>query len=1118
MIETFIGREREVALLSAGLQDALGGRGSVFLVSGEPGIGKTALAEHVADRAADQDTRVVWSRSWDGGGAAPYWSWTQIIRALVEGLDEDALGSILSTETAPIAMLVPELTERFGEAAESSPVPDSTAGRFYLFEAVARFLKGASSLQPLVVILDDLLAGDRPSLLLLRFVAKDVRASRLMLVATYRDAEATRSPEVLEVLGDLVREGSALGLRGLSREDVGRLIAHTAGVEPWEGKVAAIAEATAGNPLFVREVTRLLAGEDRLDRPGRLTIPVPDSVRAVIRRRLAPLSAEGLQLLSAAAVVGRDFDVTLAAAASDLPTEHVLGSLSEAEALGVVAPVPETVGTYRFSHPLMREAIYTGLPLPARMQMHGRVGEAIERLYGPDSTSHLGELAHHFSQVAAAGQSAKAMEYARRAGDQAMDSCAYEAAAAQYQRAVETLRFAELDERHRCELLLRLGNAQARAGEYGEAKRSFRRAAEIARRTGAPGHLAQAALGFGEPQVEGGLVDQQLLSLLQEALDALPSDDSALRARVLARFSLELTFSDETALQESLSREALEMARRLGDVTALAVARRARWMAVWGPDGLEERSALSDEILGLARRTVDPEMELLGRARRITCSMEAGDIRAADAHIAAHGRLAEELRMPYHEWTAATLRAGRALMDGSLEEAEKLADEALSLLPGRPNAPLANLNQLTPIRWEQGRIGELRGAWEELTERFPQAAFGGGWISLANADGGREDDARRDLLSLVDDISEMSRDGLWLSSIATAALAASRLDERDAAARLYPLLLPYAERTIVIPMPHPVMSFGSASLYLGLLATVTTRWDEAADHYESALRANTRLGARAFLARTQYEYGRMLVRRGQAADRGRTRELLDRAEANARACGMTALLESCERLRALEVGESLEMKEAEVPALPEAGKSVFRAEGDYWTVVYEGSLVRLRDSKGLRHLARMLAEPGREFHVVDLEAAESPRPRSASTGPAEAARTDSLETRFDLGDAGEALDAEAKAAYKARLEELEEELDDAESWGDPERAAKAREERDFLARELARAVGLGGRDRRAASHAERARLNSTRAIRAAMDNLARANPALGHHLSSTIRTGRYCSYNPDPRAPIVWES
>jgi hypothetical protein len=180
--------------------------------------------------------------------------------------------------------------------------------------------------------------------------------------------------------------------------------------------------------------------------------------------------------------------------------------------------------------------------------------------------------------------------------------------------------------------------------------------------------------------------------------------------------------------------------------------------------------------------------------------------------------------------------------------------------------------------------------------------------------------------------------------------------------------------------------------------------------------------------------------------------------------------------------------------------------------------VRLRDAKGMRYLAQLMAHPGREFHAIDLEAADrQPAPAGGARGSTPWGGERELATRPDLGDAGVLLDATAKAAYRTRVRELRADLEEAESFNDQGRAANVRAELDFVVAELARAVGLGDRDRRAASHAERARLNVTRAIRAAMANLARENPALGRHLAATIRTGRYCSYNPDPRAPITWD-
>jgi AAA ATPase domain len=1109
----FVGRDREVAELLAGLEDAVGGRGRLFMVFGEPGIGKTWLAEHVATHAIRQGTRVLWGRCWEGGGAPPFWPWRQMIRALAEDLDQQALTAWLGTGAAQVAQLVPGLADRVGTTTTPAvPSPGSDAARFLLFEAVTGLFRRAASAQPLLLILDDLHAADEPSVLLLQFLARELRGARLLVVATCREVVVRGPAGIGEAVGELVREGQLLNLRGLDRGAVRALIETLSGVVPSQARVAAVHERTEGNPLFVREAVRLLATEAALEWPGR-AVPIPGTIRAVIGRRLAPLSADAVQVLSAAAVVGREFDLSLVGPASDLPAERVLGGLSEAVALGI-AEEPGT-GGYRFSHALIGEVLYERLPIPARMQLHQRVGEAIERQYGTGTGAHLAELARHFAEAAAAGEATKALAYARRAGDRAMGVYAYEQAAVEYQRALRALSFAGPDEPVRCELLLRLGAAQARAGNYQQAKDSCLQAAEIGRRLGAPEQLARAALGFGERQVEGGLVNRQLVALLQEALDALGPKDSALRARLLARLSLEFTFSDETDRIESLSREAVAMARRLADPAALRTALDSRWMAVWGPDGLEERTALAEEVLQRAWETGDREMELDGHAVRAACSLERGDTRALQAEIAAHARLTEELPMAVHRWAATTMGVLQALLHGSFEDAERLADEALSLQPRRPNVMFSHLVQVALLRWEQGRLGELRGVLQAVVDQFPRAAFARAWLSLADAELGDDDDARRGLRSLTEQLPQQPRNGIWLPAVALAAVLSTRLNEPEAAGSLYPLLGPYAGHVVAFTASQPVVCYGSASFYLGLLATAPASWAEAAGHFEAAVAAHHRLGARPWLARSRYEYARMLLARGQAADRHRALGLLDRALASASSLGMAAVAEQAKALQAAQAG-------GPPPAQPTAAaagvaRNLFRREGEYWTVAYDGEVVRLKDAKGLRHLARLLAQPGRELLATDLEAADRGPAAAAPVGPGGRARGGELEARPDLGDAGALLDAEAKAAYRARLEELRAELEEAEGFNDPERAARARAEREFLTAELARAVGLGGRDRRAASHAERARLNATRAIRGAIANLARANPSLGRHLAATVRTGRYCSYVPDPRAPIAWE-
>jgi eukaryotic-like serine/threonine-protein kinase len=758
----FVGRDREVAELVAGLEDALGGQGRLFLIAGEPGIGKTRLVEQLAGHAAERGARVAWGRCWEGRGAPPYWPWTQILRTVAEGPDDQTLSTWLGTGATYVAQLTPDLAPRLGTTATASgPSIESDAARFYLFEATAGFLKRAAAAQPLLLILEDLHAADDPSLLLLRYLARDLRGGRLLVVGTYRDVDVGWSPGIADSVGELVREGQLTTLRGLAREDVQALIGVLLGAAPPDRLVAAVYDRTEGNPLFIREAVRLLVSAGTVEQSGRPGLPIPGSVRALIQQRLAPLSADAVWVLSAAAVVGRDFDLALVGPACDLPNERVLGAVAEAVALGIVVEESGALGRYRFSHSLMREVIYEGLPIPARAGLHRAVGEAIERLYGTDSGSHVAELARHFAEAASAGESARALTYARRAGDRAMQTYAYEEAVTEYRRALRALEIAGPDEDQRCELLLRLGAALVRAGRYPEAKESYLQAAEIARRLGSTERLARAALGFGEPQIEGGHVNHQLVALLRETLDASSEQDSPLRVRVLARLSVELTFSEEVHLTDSLSRQAVEMARRLGDARSLGDALGARWMAVWGPDGLDERSAVAAEILQLAHQIGDRDLEFRGRAQRAATALEAGDFLAAEAESAAYARLADELRMPVHQWAATTMQAMRALLQGSFEEAEHLAEAAFSVQPEEPNARWAYLNEMSLRRWEQGRLGELRETWQTFVDRIPRLAAPRGWLALADIERGDREAAHRELQVLAELIPVQPRSGVW---------------------------------------------------------------------------------------------------------------------------------------------------------------------------------------------------------------------------------------------------------------------------------------------------------------------------------------------------------------------
>jgi tetratricopeptide (TPR) repeat protein len=413
--------------------------------------------------------------------------------------------------------------------------------------------------------------------------------------------------------------------------------------------------------------------------------------------------------------------------------------------------------------------------------------------------------------------------------------------------------------------------------------------------------------------------------------------------------------------------------------------------------------------------------------------------------------------------------------------------------------------QLFALRREQGRLEEVEPVLGRAAREMPAYRVLRCVLAHVYAELGREWEARQALESLGPRFDSLPVDDEWIFGMSLLPEVVAYLGDGDRAATLYELLLPYADRNAV---SNPDACIGSVSRGLGICAAVGARWDEAVRHFEAALEMNARTGGRPSAARTALDYARTLAAREAPGDRDRAADLLASSGESARGLGMIRLESAASELLA-----ELGAPDGTYPSAERSSlrpPSVFREEGEYWAIAFGGDSFRLKDSKGLGYLVQLLAEPGREFHALDLAIGEAGLD-SAIRGP-EAGLGASR-----AGDAGAVLDTHAKAAYRRRLSELEHTLDEALGLGDQERAARAREEMEFLARELANAVGLGGRDRRAASAAERARLSVSRAIRRAIARIAGHSRALGDHLASTIKTGTYCSYRPDPRLPISWQ-
>ena len=403
--EGFVGRETEMTELLSLLAGARSGSGALVLIGGEPGIGKSRLAEELAGRAQERGDRVLVGRCWEAGGAPPYWPWVQALRSHVRDSDPEVLRSQVGAAGAELATIVPELRELLPDL-PPAPRLESEGARFRVFESVAAFLERSAAVEPLALFFDDLHAADAPSLLLLRFVAGELAGSRILIVGCYRDTEVGPGRPLAETLPELAREAAVrrISLKGLGAPDTSRLLELTTRQLPPEDLVSRVHAGTEGNPLFAVELGRLLASEGGLDRAGHPgeRLPIPDGVREAIGRRLQGQSDPCRQVLSLASIIGREFDVDLLERIGPLEQDEVFAALDEAAATRLVSEVPGTRGRLRFSHMLIRDVLYDDLSTTRRRRLHRETGEALEVLHGRNLEPYLAELAHHYLEAGTA--------------------------------------------------------------------------------------------------------------------------------------------------------------------------------------------------------------------------------------------------------------------------------------------------------------------------------------------------------------------------------------------------------------------------------------------------------------------------------------------------------------------------------------------------------------------------------------------------------------------------------------------------------------------------------------------------------------------------------------------
>jgi DNA-binding SARP family transcriptional activator/tetratricopeptide (TPR) repeat protein len=793
-----IARAAQLSLVERRLSEVRQGHGGVVLVTGEAGIGKSRLVQAAAESAAAHGFRVAGGSCVDGTAPA-FWPWIQVLREYGDHAD------LLSARAHP-------------------PGQDPDDALFGLYQQVVAALTADGA--PLVVILDDLHWADVSSLRLLTFVADAIVRHPVLVFATLRREPGDHPEELRDTLAALARRHTTerVELAPFTAADVAAYLRSKRIADDPE-LVPALLDRTGGNPFYLGEVVRLMESEHRLPEA------VPQGAREVIERRAARLPEETRTLLDAAAVAGREVDIELLEALTDTPAEEVMAWLEPAVATGLLIE-PPSGPDYRFSHALVRETLYARLSRLQRIRLHLRVGEALE-LVLPEAES--ATLAHHFARAAKLGGAAKAVKYASRAARHAISQLAHTEAIEFWELALEAL--APGEDAARCRLLTELGQTRRTVGQSQAARRDLDEAVEIARRIGDREALLAAVTAFGGPSLwmwrPYGVVHRETVEMIEDLLtDPLRDAD---RAALLGTLAVELHYGSRRAEGERHAAEAVELARRTGEVPLRARTLNNYLLAAFAPGRNAERRAAAAEMTGLPGLPVSGE--LVARIFLMSCLLRDGDLAGWDRELARCEQALATAHRPELESMVRIAQTARSTLEGRWAEAEALVGGFGELLYGSTlwGGRFRRLLTLFTCRRAQGRVTEIL---DELV-----AAAGKPCLVplrplavLAAVEADRPDLARE----LIDRWGTRIPDD-WIADFLTPVwgLVAARLGVPDPQ-ELYDRLLPHAGLFVVAGMGSAC--WGSTHLVLAELAQRLGRREEAREHARASLEVHHRLG------------------------------------------------------------------------------------------------------------------------------------------------------------------------------------------------------------------------------------------------------------------------------------
>jgi class 3 adenylate cyclase/Cdc6-like AAA superfamily ATPase len=897
----FVGREKELERLRKTFDDCVSGRGGLVMLVGEPGIGKTRTTQELETYAKMRGAQVVWGRTHESAGAPPYWPWIQAGNQYALA-HQDELPTVIGPQMTQEA--INELTRIFpwltqgANVGKPEEVADPEVAQFRLFDAYTQYLKAIAHEAPLVIALDDLHWADKPTLLLLQHVARELSRSRILVVGNYRDTDITRQSALSETLASLNRESGfeRIVLRGLTRDEVGAYIKARANVEPRREVLDRIFEETEGNAFFLSEVVNLMAQEGTLTRDSISDIAIPDGVREALGRRLNRLSEETNEILQIGAIIGRDFTYDTLTLLGDRDEDALLRMIEDALD-GRVIEETEQAGRYRFTHAQMQETLLAELSTTRKVRLHGQVGEALEKRYGDQAEGRAGRLAMHFSEAATLSPrfSEKAAKYSAIAGRQAIAQAAYPEAARHFRAALAAREGQEVDD-EMAELLFDLGQAANLNAEVSETWRSLRQAFDYYAKTGNVARAVDVAYVVGMSQ---HLVRPTQTQLIERALQMVEADTEAF-ARLNVAFATSVGFmgQPQRALEAYATAEAI--AQRLG-LRRLEMDILSRREYVVGFQlRLDEGTAIGDRVIALAQELDDPHTEAVARFFNFG-QFWYGKLEEAREHALAGRRLAGRTRVPHDIASAGFAIACVGFATGDWEGATEAI--AWGLESGTVDTRLLGL--LASLAYMRGDTEGGRATLQRLADKVTATPLGP-TLEYANLCAAAARACLHDTRRSDRELVRHTARGLFESPVpctpllatyghGALAVVAHLEQDHDLAGRILPLL--DAQQRFA---QEACLATDHAR---GLLLEVLGRVPEAIDAIEQAL-SFLRREYGPHRAEAAYDCARIRLRRNAPGDRERARELIDDALATAQQLHMKPLVDKIVALKLEEQGVS----------------------------------------------------------------------------------------------------------------------------------------------------------------------------------------------------------------------